>query len=295
MSAKNGINIFKKKSKKNRKTYCSPKTRNNKYSCFSKNSLLKIIKEWNKQSDAQKIKFYEKESVPKLWNKINHKLNDKCHGEWCWIQQEFIKNMGDSEIKDTFRPKTPRDWYQNRNEWLSTLDIENAVKQYEKVHPDFVFIGAVPIDFDYEYSMGKCIVDELCKMNLGSNVRNNKKKVGIVFNLDKHTESGSHWIAMFVDLNKKGIYYWDSYGEKPPKEVSILANRLVKQGKEIDRKMEYKVNKVRHQYKNSECGVYCINFIISLLEGKSFEDVTENKIDDDTINLERDFYFSPSM
>ena len=39
--------------------------------------------------------------------------------------------------------------------------------------------------------MGKCIVDELCKMNLGSNVRNNKKKIGIVFNLDRHDQSGS--------------------------------------------------------------------------------------------------------
>ena len=37
--------------------------------------------------------------------------------------------------------------------------------------------------------------------------------------------------------------------------------------------MEIKENKIRHQYKSSECGVYCINFITKLLEGKTFNQI----------------------
>ena len=47
---------------------------------------------------------------------------------------------------------------------------------------------------------------------------NNKKKIGIVFNLDKHDQEGSHWICMYVDLYTDDIYYFDSYGQKPPKK-----------------------------------------------------------------------------
>ena len=294
MSLKLGMNIFKKKPKKTKKMYCSPKNSNNKYSCFSKDSLIKIVKKWNNTNRKNKIKWNEKNSVPKLWGKINKKLNDKCYGEWCWIQQEFVKSMNDKELKSSFRPKTPKHWYKKKTEWLSTIDIENVLNQYEKVYDDFSFIGAVPIDFDYEYSMGKCIIDELCKIKLSNNVKNRKNKIGIVFNLDKHDDDGSHWISMYVDLYKDKILYFDSYGEPPPKEVKVLVKRLQKQGNEIGRELEYKENKIRHQYKHSECGIYCINFIVSMLEGKSFEEITENKVNDDTINLKRDFFYAPS-
>ena len=63
----------------------------------------------------------------------------------------------------------------------------------------------MPIDFDEKYSMGSCIVDELCTLNLNSVKKRNKKRIGIVFNLDKHNESGSHWVAMFIDLIKNKI------------------------------------------------------------------------------------------
>lgn len=294
MSYKRGVNLFKKKPKKTKKQYCSPKNHNNKYSCFNKKSLLKIIKEWNKLN-KDKIKYSEKNSVPKLWSKINIKMNKKCYGEWCWAQEEFIKNMKDDEIKNTFRPKTPKSWYKDNREWLSTIDIEKVLNQYEDLYPDFQFIGAVPLDFDYKLSIGRCVIDELCNINIDDNLNKRKNRIGIVFNLDKHNESGSHWICMFIDLYKDNIYYFDSYGDKPPKEVKVLSNRIIKQGKDIGRKINYMENKLRHQYKTSECGTYCINFIVSLLEGKSFESLTEKRLKDDIVNRKRDLFYAPSL
>ena len=55
--------------------------------------------------------------------------------------------------------------------------------------------------------------------------------------------------------------------------------------------MKADVNKVRHQFKNSECGVYSMNFIISLLEGKTFTEVTENIIKDDDMLKNRDVFY----
>ena len=46
-----------------------------------------------------------------------------------------------------------------------------------------------------------------------------------------------------------------------------------------------------HQFDNSECGVYSIDFITKLLEGHKFEDLYSQQIPDDVMERKRDFYF----
>ncbi len=298
MGTRKILNIYKPKLTKKKQVYCAPHNRKNRFSCFTKDSLLKIARAWNQnqkhQPSGKKIKIQKNMSKPKLWQEINSRLNNTCEGEWCWVKQSFVQSLSDEELDNTFRPSTPRDWYQSKKEWLSTLDIENVMKQYEYRYPEFYFIGPVPIDFDYKLSMGSCVVDELCKINLNSIIRDKIKKIGIVFNLDRHDQSGSHWVAMYIDLKKKKIYYWDSYGEPAPKEVDILAKRIQEQGKKKKMKFDYLVNKIRHQYQNSECGVYCMYFITKLLQGKSFEEVTQQKVKDHDMNMKRGYFYSPN-
>ena len=271
---------------------CSPNNKDNSYSCFSKEGLIKIIKSWNSEYPNNKITFKPQDSLVSLWKKIDKKLKNTCTSEWCWAEQKFVKNLGDEKVKKfTFKPKQPKKWKENHKEWLTTSDIENVLKQYTKKHNDFVFVGPVPIDFDKKYGPGYCIVDELCKINLNNLLKRKKHRLGVVFNLDAHDQPGSHWVAMFADFYKNEIYYWDSYGSEAPEEVNVLMNRLKNQGSALGRKMKIYVNNVRHQYKNSECGVYCIHFIVKLLEGSNYHDLINNKVDDDTMETNRDKFF----
>lgn len=273
------------------KKHCSPSSSSYKFTCFNKKSLLKIAKAWNKNYPHNKIKINNKK-VKEIWGQIDNRLKKKCKDELCWTKQNFLKN---SNIKKSFKPLKPKSWNRNKFEWLSTTDIEDVIKQYEKKFPNFRFIGAVPIDFDSTYGVGQCIVNELCKINLKKMMMAKIFKIGIVFNLDKHNQEGSHWVSMFIDLKKDCIYYFDSYGTEEPKEVKNLANRLLEQAKEIGKlNMKYKVNKIRHQFRNSECGVYCINFIVSMLEGNTFENYTNNIVKDMDMNEKRELYFSPN-
>ena len=288
--------------------HCSPhisddNKNNNKCpcSCFSRKSLLKIAKAWNtdlvnnynSNKNTTPIKIYTNIPNGKLKQEINIRLKDKCKDEWCWIQQNFVKNINDDIInEETFKPIMPDKWYQNDRTWLNTLDIENVLSQYELQYPDFMFIGPVPIDFDKVLTFGKCVADELCKIDLSKLYKNNGiKRIGIVFNLDAHNQPGSHWVALFCDLNRKGLYYWDSYAYPAPNEVKKLMKRLKEQGTNMGIGMELKENKVRHQYKSSECGVYCIHFITQLLKGKTFNQIVNNKIPDDIMNKMRYKFF----
>lgn len=300
--AKMSLKKHKTSKKRTRKLkHCAPHIKNTGHSCFDHKALLRLAKIWNERHPDDLIITATK-SNKELWNEINRQMisDYKCEDgeEWCWIDQKFFKNYHDNylveELEDYLKPLMPDSWNNNPREWLNTLDIEQILEQYQDKYKDFLFVGAVPIDFDSKLSFGNCVSNELCNINVKSLYRKGIRKIGVVFNLDKHNQSGSHWIAMFCNLSKSSpeVNYWDSYGMTPPVEVHKLMNRLQKQAKEsLGITLKKQINKVRHQYKNTECGVYCIYFIISLLEGKKFKSVCSKIMDDDDMFEKRKQFF----
>ncbi len=268
--------------------YCSPSKEKNTFTCFSKRALKKIANKWNKSYKKNKIIFDDNTSKEKLWNGINNKLKKQCTHEYCWTKQKFIKK---NSLKKYFRPVKPKSWKKNNKEWLSTLDILRVMKQYEKKYNNFIFIGAVPIDFDKKLGFGQCVIDELCKINIKSLIKKGKTKIGIVFNLDSHDKPGSHWVSFFGDLDKEKLYYYDSYGYEPPNEVNVLMERLQSQGEKIEKDLKIFKNNIRHQYKSSECGTFCMNFIIEMLKNTDFDTFIKNNVNDDVMNANRDIYY----
>ena len=69
--------------------------------------------------------------------------------------------------------------------------------------------------------------------------------------------------------------------------------RLKEQGKDLKKKINLYYNDIRHQYKNSECGVYSMNFIIEFLDGNSFKKIIENIKNDDLMTKKRSEYYRP--
>ena len=296
-------------------------------SCFSLEALRKIASKWNTTHPDKAIEYTDSTTGKSLWNSINNAMSAKCNNEVCWLKQDFIKETPLSrDLLENFKPIMPKKWEENPREWLNTLDIRDVMNQYEVKHPDFEFIGPVPMDFDSKVGFGQCVINELCNIKLASLLEKGKHRIGVIFNLDKHTQPGSHWVAMFAKFppslkqlttnnstitnNSNGgnngsnngsnsgsnevseICYWDSYGMKPNPEVVVLMNRLKEQATELGHSVNIKINKYRHQYKNSECGVYCIYFLTSFLEGRSFEDIVSNIITDDKMFEKRKVFFA---
>ena len=377
----------------NNNEYCAPDKETNKYTCFSLKALKKIATALNKEDHNTKGDVIDKslintndndENKYRLWKVIKEKLinNIPCDKDYCWTDNKTIKKMDDMEIEyETFRPKKPGSWYDNKKAWLSTTDIQQVLLQYENKHSDFIFIGPVPIDFDKKVSVGGCIVDELCNLDIGKLYKSGKRKLGVVFNLDPHDMPGSHWVSLFVNMSNGGIYFHDSVGKFPNTEISNLmfrirkqGNKLIKQGdikfedldsthdivkpvqsagenkykiisrskvpkflegmtiklyeddnfsggsdniiiiKEIDNEhiiLDSKINHsnynnmvvkgfrlfyndISHQQENTECGVYSIHFIESLLNGDSFHNYTKNIIRDKKMNSNRNRLYRPS-
>ena len=358
-------------------------------SCLSVDQLKLIAHLYNKAIDKNKIKS-EKINIDNsnksyLLQQLDEKLKDCNNDQRCWLKKKFNNSNEALNMDEIFRPMGT----EGKTEWLSTENIDDVMEQMEKKFPDYLFLGATPMDFEeinyneiakldfydimkngeklknemmvqYElkkfYTKNFQLVEKfnqfrgrqnkypfrefykdvietpndqmqtaLQKFPNGSNLYNellgikNKKypikTIGLVPNLDNHDQSGSHWVAVYANLETGQIYYFDSYGYRPEKRIREFAKRIAewkykkdtgkvininadeymkKEGpsNELEKKYDIRYSQIRNQYKNSECGVYSMNFIIRLLHGTKFDKIISQKVPDDTINECREVYFN---
>lgn len=170
---------------------------------------------------------------------------------------------------------------------LSTFHINKVMARYEK-NQNFKFLGAIPIDFNDFEEFG------IRNLDYGKLLTIDKFKLGFVFNFDKNYQPGSHWVALYSDLTNGEIYFFDSHGLKPKSRILMLMRKISNFCKiELgNKKINMNYNKIKHQSANIECGIYSIHFLVRMLEGESFNDISRNRISDRNINKYRNVYFN---
>ena len=259
--------------RKYKKLVCNPivkgKTIKNN-SCFTSEVLSELRKSYNLHHPKNKIIQKNDKSI---WNELKKRMST-CSREDCWFSTITNPEVKNRLIQMTFAPKQPKEWKKNPSTWLSNYDILNVLKQYEKAHTNFRFIGPTPIDFDSKPvdNNSVCVWKELCTFQLSKFVDKGIKKIGVVFNLDRHDQPGSHWTSLFIDLEDKTIFYMDSGGDTIPKEVNKLVERIMNQGLELFTPIQFVYHEnhpFTHQYGNNECGMYSLYFIITMLLNKT--------------------------
>jgi hypothetical protein len=280
------------------KLQCSPKTKEKtkEFSCYEDETLYKLRDLWNARHPDALINTND---TREIWISLKQNMKGICNKESCWLKQKFVNGKLNKELKDSFAPESPKEWKKKPNTWLSSMEILDVMKQYEKTYKCFEFIGPSPIDFDVKKMYGECVWDELCNFSLNEQIKNGKTKIGIIFNTDPHNKPGQHWISMFINIKKKKIFFFDSTGDKPPKEIMTLVKRIQEQGLNHDQKIKFVFDSnegIEHQYGNTECGIYSLFFIVHMLEDKMTEHYLKTHIlKDEYMNKFRHIYFKDSL
>tara|TARA_B100000519_G_C14237772_1_gene435635 strand:+ start:607 stop:1572 length:966 start_codon:yes stop_codon:yes gene_type:complete len=282
------------------KDNCAPKKNSEvlDFTCYTNDALQKMKISWNKRHPDQKIIH----TNPRLiWNDIKSYMRNTCNRESCWLKQTAINSGIDKNIMDyTFAPEIPLKWKDEPNTWLNSIDIGKVMKQYEKKYSNFQFIGPSPINWDTKEDK-KCILEELCNFNLINYLKKRHTKIGIIFNLDPHYKSGSHWVMLFINCKLTTekpdgeIYYFDSYGnnsEKVPASILRFVKKVQEQAIKLNKQYTFDYNTKRHQYGHSECGMYCLYMIIQLLKNKKFKELNSKRITDEGVWNCRKKYFN---
>ncbi len=276
--------------------YCAP-TQDKKLdnTCYSLNKLKKIADLYNKFNKHNKIVYNAGIKPQELYNLIRTTLNDKCgNNEICWIQQPFVQKSQDPDLlKYTFRPPKPKG---GKYMWLSTTDLDNVMRQYEKAYSNFKFLGALPIDFSKVWRhLVYLKYDKLYKEGI--------TKIGVIFNTDPSYKSGEHWMSMFINLNPNNpnISFYDSTVTcPPPKEISDYIKYIKKYEPALQElwgnknTIKINCNNIQHQKKNSECGTYSLYYITESLRGLTFEEISKKIVRDEEMNKLRDKFYSPA-
>lgn len=246
-----------------KKLACSTDNNNN-FTCYSRDSLIKLRTLWNSRHPDDLIKSNDSRVI---WEALKQRLSDVCDTEACWLRQRFIdEKTAKALLRYTFAPEAPPSWSKNPDEWLTSVDIERVMHQYEKRYPCFEFIGPSPIDYNEHMEYGQCVWEELCKLDIQNLVKRGKFKLGIIFNLDPHYKPGSHWVSLFVNLKRNYIFYFDSTGEPAPKQVKQLVKTITEQAAAMGIELEFIENDRAHQKQDNECGMYSLYAIASQLK-----------------------------
>lgn len=306
--------------------YNSPSAKKNPR-VFSKKSLIELIKAWNKYKD-DKIEYKETETIKSLSDKLNSKIKPICDDKqyWCWPgalakiakddkTKEIINMIADYEL----RPEMPIEWSKNPIEWLSNYDIEAVMRQYndEKKY-NYTFLGVFPIDFSEEDKFGRCLYSHICSLNIKKYINKGIRYLGLITNLDKHNESGSHWTSTFIILDPKnksyGAHYYDSTARQIPSYVKKFMRTVMLQCNAIYPNHNFRItyNNIQHQKKNTECGmfsmVYQIRWLNLLLHHKKLnisspltddravdKILNDSKINDEIMVQNRKYLFRPNF
>lgn len=302
--------------------YCSPSTYKKSVKnggiCYTKSSLILLIKSWNKiNKNTDKIKYKSSDNLKTLFELLDNKLTPLCGKGKYWFWPDIIKNKtNDYNIKknienvenNDLKPVKPDEWVENPVEWLSNYDIDNIMKQYNKIKSyKYHFLGVFPIDFTEKYN-GKCLYSEICTIDVEKFIKNKIKYIGFITNLDKHDEPGSHWTSTFINIDPSlksyGAYYYDSTARSVPKYILNLLKELKTNIEKIYPKRIFKIycNNIKHQHSNTECGVFSLIYQLmwfkKLKENKdtTINDIIGNQaITDNTMYKVRDIMFRPNI
>lgn len=255
-------------------------------SCLTKPILLTLRDEYNKDHSSNPI-IATKPIL--IWHELKMRLST-CNDDRCLLSEIDDVTKREQTMHKLFAPEHPPDWLQNKQEWLSNRDIDSVMPQYEEKYADFKYLGTTSIDYDFKYDNGQCVEDQLCRFNLEEQMKAGKRRFGAVFNLDKHTKGGSHWVSMYFDIDHSIVVFFDSAKGGIPTEINRFIKTVTKQGASMKPaiKFEFKTNKSDHQRGDTECGVYSIHFIIEMLH--NFDNLSRfmnGKIPDKEMSKER--------
>jgi hypothetical protein len=294
---------------------CHPKfRRTNRNTCIPDSELVKVVRDTNiivgssrnvhnsrKSNKGSKtrskrlraVTASQKNKTSRLRKQLAVKIGCQSNSERCLVEKLPINAVSRRNLESFLRPKMPDSWKNDPDQWLDNTNIEAVMKQYEEARNDFKFLGVHPIDFSapnpYESSNQlKCMVPQMCNVSVPQLRKSGIKSVGVVFNLDPHTKSGSHWVSCFIDIDKCWVYYFDSYGIKPPRLIHLFMKSLLRD----EPRMKLGYNSRRFQFGGSECGMYSLYFLVCMLEGAKFKEFVHRPVPDDVMLQLRKWFFS---
>lgn len=227
------------------------------------------------------------------------KAKTGCNSQHCLI--DFLEKEGHidggvaaAEKENNLKPVGPA----NTTAWLNNHNINKTLVQWKNTFPDFRPVETAMMNFsEYPSALGR--FDPVQEYQRGG------RTFACVLNTDHHPGRGKHWVCMFGDMRGGAwtVEYFNSSGRPPPtrfvtwqvrqrNRLTALQQKTSQQGQGSVE--DVVVNSRAHQMENSECGVYCLFYIWSRLNGIPFTNFQKERIPDKIMEDFRPKLFVPT-
>lgn len=205
--------------------------------------------------------------IPKHATEVVEKVKEvtKCDSEACiYKSSPFVQKIGPvvatDVAKQIFKPEGPA----HTDGLLSNFNIDEVLEQFATKYPGFLHIPFQMRDFQEKQR-------ELATTDFAAEYKRGMKTFGCVLNTDWYSGKGIHWYCIFGDFTSEPftLEYYNTSGNNANYETKKwlsetkykLAHDLGKQVNEIQ------VLNRAIQKNDVDCGVYCLHYIWSRLEG----------------------------
>lgn len=222
--------------------------------------------------------------------KKKFKLNDEFE---IYEESEIQKALG-KDARNILNTLFVNDGPNNSVALLSNFDIDDLCKKWmensEQFNKKYYHIPFQMIDFmDFNNPLRNLNIDKLIKEKYDC--------FSCVLNTDVSTGRGKHWFCIYGDIqrNKDSVIIEHFNSSGMPIRLPILrwledqCNSLKLKG--YNAKYKYVNSNYQLQYSDTECGVWCLIYILSRLLGKNNKWMIKNNIKDAQITKYRDYIF----
>lgn len=224
-----------------------------------------------------------------------------CSGQRCLV--DFLERQGHidpetakAEKTHNLKPEGPA----NSVKWLTNHNLDATTASWEKKFPAFRALPTAMMNFtEYDCALGKFDpASYAARVNSPQGC-----SFGCVLNTDHYPGKGKHWVCVFGDLRGGAewtLEYFNSSGRPPPVRcvewLVAQRNRLRSLRRKLGREGavdDVVVNSRAHQSGNTECGVYCLFYLWSRLNGVGYESFRESRVPDEKMKAFRKNLFTP--
>jgi hypothetical protein len=220
-------------------------------------------------------------SFATILNNVKNALNcssrsnqDRCIVEGAKNKIPDTYKSAVEEERKSLKPLGPRD----SRGWLSDRNIQDVMKQYQDIFPDFYAIPFQMRDFAKQKT-------ELATLDFKKKYDEGYRTFGVVINTDYSYGPGIHWFCMFFDFrdSRKDFYtveYFNSSGNYPLPEINQWIKNF-KHSNNIKKKFNKSIKDILHagkqyQYNDYSCGVYSLVYILIRLSGVELQNININ-------------------
>lgn len=172
--------------------------------------------------------------------------------------------------------------------WLDNNNIDQSCQQWEAQFPGYRAVPYAMMNF-MSYNSALRSFDPAAALRAGA------RAFSCVLNTDHYPGPGKHWVCVFADLRgaEGTVEYFNSSGRPPPDQcvewMVNARNALTSAGKKTT---DVVVARRPHQQGDSECGVYCLFYIWSRLNGVPWEQFAQHQVPDQAVFQFRERLFN---